>query len=45
MSDKFIELQGISQSFKTAKGLFLALENIDLRIAKGDFVALIGHSG
>ncbi|MET1115044.1 MAG: ABC transporter ATP-binding protein [Comamonas sp.] len=45
MNDKFIELQGISQSFKTAKGQFLALENIDLRIAKGDFVALIGHSG
>jgi len=45
MSDKFIELQGISQSFKTAKGPFVALENIDLRIAKGDFVALIGHSG
>ena len=45
MSEKFIELQAISQSFKTAKGLFLALENIDLRIAKGDFVALIGHSG
>ncbi|RIX67690.1 ABC transporter ATP-binding protein, partial [Acidovorax cavernicola] len=45
MNDRFIELQGISQSFKTAKGLFLALENIDLRIAKGDFVALIGHSG
>jgi nitrate/nitrite transport system ATP-binding protein len=45
MSDRFIELQGISQSFKTAKGLFPALENIDLRIAKGDFVALIGHSG
>ena len=45
MSNKFIELQGISQSFKTAKGPFLALDNIDLRIAKGDFVALIGHSG
>ncbi|MCD2514240.1 ABC transporter ATP-binding protein [Comamonas endophytica] len=45
MSDRFIELQGISQSFKTAKGPFLALENIDLRISKGDFVALIGHSG
>lgn len=45
MNDRFIEMQGISQSFKTAKGLFLALENIDLRIAKGDFVALIGHSG
>ena len=45
MNDRFIELQGVSQSFKTAKGQFLALDNIDLRIPKGDFVALIGHSG
>ena len=45
MNDRFIELQGVSQSFKTAKGAFLALANIDLRIAKGEFVALIGHSG
>lgn len=46
MSDaKFIEVQGIEQTFKTAKGLFPALRDINLSIAKGEFVALIGHSG
>ncbi|MGB3071421.1 MAG: ABC transporter ATP-binding protein [Ottowia sp.] len=46
MSDiKFIEVQGVEQTFKTAKGLFPALRQIDLQIAKGEFVALIGHSG
>ena len=42
---KFIEIQGVEQTFKTAKGVFPALRNIDLSIAKGEFVALIGHSG
>ena len=44
-SSKFIEVQGVEQSFKTAKGLFPALLNIDLTIARGEFVSLIGHSG
>ena len=44
-SSKFIEVQGVEQSFKTAKGLFPALRNIDLTIARGEFVSLIGHSG
>src|SRR6476661_7274457 len=42
---KFIEVQGVEQTFKTAKGLFPALKDINLTIAKGEFVALIGHSG
>ena len=45
MSTKFIEIQGVEQTFKTAKGLFPALRDIHLTIAKGEFVALIGHSG
>ena len=45
LSTKFIEVQGVEQTFKTAKGLFPALRDIDLHIAKGEFVALIGHSG
>ncbi len=42
---QFIQIEGVEQSFRTAKGLFTALQGIDLNIAKGEFVALIGHSG
>ena len=42
---KFIEIQGVEQTFRTKKGLFPALRDINLDIAKGEFVALIGHSG
>ena len=45
LSTKFIEIHGVEQTFKTAKGLFPALKDIHLTIAKGEFVALIGHSG
>jgi nitrate/nitrite transport system ATP-binding protein len=44
-TDKFIQIQNVEQTFKTAKGLFPALRDIQLNIAKGEFVALIGHSG
>ncbi|MET0332895.1 MAG: ABC transporter ATP-binding protein [Rhizobacter sp.] len=42
---KYIEIEGVGQRFKTAKGPFVALRHIDLTVAKGEFVALIGHSG
>jgi len=42
---KYIQIQGVEQTFKTNKGLFPALRDIDLEIATGEFVALIGHSG
>jgi len=45
LSSKYIEIQGVAQSFKTKKGPFCALKDIDLTVAKGEFVALIGHSG
>ncbi|AOF86878.1 nitrate ABC transporter, ATP-binding s C and D family protein [Hydrogenophaga sp. RAC07] len=47
MSDasKYIEIQGVEQTFKTKKGNFPALRDINLTVAKGEFVTLIGHSG
>lgn len=45
ISDKFIQIQDVEQTFKTHKGAFPALRDIQLNIAKGEFVALIGHSG
>ncbi len=42
---KFIDISGVAQSFRTPKGLFEALKDIDLTVAKGEFVSLIGHSG
>ncbi|MBB3838522.1 nitrate ABC transporter ATP-binding subunit [Runella defluvii] len=40
-----IEVKDITVSFKTPKGIFTAIKNIDLTIKKGEIVALIGHSG
>lgn len=44
-TSKYIDIQGVNQTFKTKKGPFCALDNINLTVAKGEFVALIGHSG
>jgi nitrate/nitrite transport system ATP-binding protein len=44
-ASRFIEIQGVEQTFKTRKGNFPALRQIDLTVAKGEFVTLIGHSG
>ncbi len=45
MNTKYIEISNVEQTFKTAKGQFPALKNINLTVAQGEFVALIGHSG
>jgi nitrate/nitrite transport system ATP-binding protein len=44
MEDKFIDIEGVEMVFHTKKG-FHALRDIDLKVAKGEFVTLIGHSG
>ena len=43
--NKYIEISGIEQTFKTKKGPFCALQGVNLNVNKGEFVALIGHSG
>ena len=41
----FIEVQHAEMVFETRKGDFHALHDIDLTVAQGEFVTLIGHSG
>ncbi len=45
VNPQYIDIQGVEQTFKTRKGPFCALQNVNLKVAKGEFVALIGHSG
>jgi nitrate/nitrite transport system ATP-binding protein len=43
--DHFIQVQGAEMVFETRKGRFHALHDIELSVARGEFVTLIGHSG
>ncbi len=45
LTTRYIQIQGVEQTFKTAKGPFVALKEINLTVAKGEFVTMIGHSG
>lgn len=43
--EKFVAIENVGQTFKTKKGPFVALRDIDLHITQGEFITLIGHSG
>lgn len=45
MQKSHLELSQLGISFPTPKGPFVALQNVNLEIGKGEFVSLIGHSG
>ena len=40
-----LDISHIDMVFPTPKGPFKALDDVDLKIDKGEFVSLIGHSG
>ncbi|GHG72004.1 nitrate ABC transporter ATP-binding protein [Alishewanella longhuensis] len=45
MQKSHLELSQLGISFPTPKGPFVALQNVNLEIGKGEFISLIGHSG
>ncbi len=45
MSIEHLNIDHMSMEFPTPTGPYVAIENIDLVIEKGEFVSLIGHSG
>ena len=45
MSELLLDISKIDMVFPTPKGDFTALKEVDLKINKGEFISLIGHSG
>jgi len=41
----YVQVENVQMSFETRKGVFVALKDINLSIASGEFITLIGHSG
>jgi len=40
-----LDISQVDMEFKTPTGSFCALKGVDLKISRGEFVSLIGHSG
>lgn len=45
MKKNYLELSQLGMEFPTGEKPFVALENVNLSIQKGEFISLIGHSG
>ncbi len=43
--DRFVDFADISKTYPTPKGPLTVVEGFDLRMKKGEFISLIGHSG
>jgi len=43
--EKYVQLENVNMVFSTKKGPFVALQDVNLDIAQGEFVSIIGHSG
>ena len=45
MSTNYLDITGVGIEFDTNGSKFRALQNVNLKMDKGEFVSLIGHSG
>lgn len=45
MSTRYLELRDLTISFNTPQGRYTAVKNVNLSVARGQIVSLIGHSG
>ena len=43
--DRYVFIENVDMEFRSKKGVFKALNNINLNIQQGEFVSIIGHSG
>lgn len=43
--DRYVFIENVDMEFRTKKGVFKALEGINLNIQQGEVVSIIGHSG
>ncbi|PRX29402.1 nitrate/nitrite transport system ATP-binding protein [Meinhardsimonia xiamenensis] len=44
-TDRYLEFSQVNKVYATPQGPLTVVENFDLRLRKGEFVSLIGHSG
>lgn len=45
MNHKILEIKNLTKKYHTKDGEILAIQNINLDVSKGDFIALVGTSG
>lgn len=43
--EKILEVKNVSKKYQNKEGEVLALQNVNLRVKKGEFVSIIGPSG
>jgi nitrate/nitrite transport system ATP-binding protein len=44
-SQRFLRIENVGMSFPTKQGAFVALRDVNLDVARGEFITMIGHSG
>jgi nitrate/nitrite transport system ATP-binding protein len=43
--EKYVQLDRVNMVFNSKRGQFVALDNVNLTIQRGEFISVIGHSG